>query len=360
MILYLGLTVVTVAAAYFVNNKVTVQPYSVSRQQLCNRILTAGIFALLFAVSACRIAVGNDYREYIEIFENIHQNRHVSSEPGFNLVVRIVQYFLGVGQTSHLTIFAIFSFATVYFFLHAIYDQSEWFIWSVFLWMAGGYYFSSLNTVRYYFVLSVALYAMRYAVKKQWLPFVLWIVFAAFFHKTVLFVIPVYWLAMRKWKTWHILPVAGFCVTFLVFQDIYRRIIFFFYPFYENSMFDTGRTSPINILKCLGVLVLSLLYYRHAIKDNRSAQFYFYLNLGALLLYVFCSFIPEVSRIGYYLNVTNIFLIPTVLKAIPDKKQKIFFSSVTALAFSLYLLMFLLRSYDVSIRLLPYRSWIFN
>ncbi len=360
MILYIGLAVITVAAAFFVNNKTMIQSNRVSRQQMTNRILVAGIFALLFAVSACRIAVGNDYWEYTEIFQLIHQNRHVSTEIGFNLVVRAVQFLFGTGKVSYLVIFGIFSFATVWFFLKAIYDQSEWFVWSVFLFMTGGYYFSSMTSVRYYFVLAVALYAMKYALKKQWTPFILLIVFAAFFHKSVLFVIPIYWLARRKWKKWHILLGAGLIGTFLVFQDVYRRIIFFFYPFYENSMFDNGDTSLVNIAKCLGVLVLSLIYYKCAIGENEANQFYFFLNLGALALYVFCSFIPEISRVGYYLNVTNIFLIPGILKAIPHKKQRIFFSAAVAVAFCLYFALFLYKSYDVSIRLLPYLNWIFN
>ncbi|MDE6063363.1 MAG: EpsG family protein, partial [Lachnospiraceae bacterium] len=93
---------------------------------------------------------------------------------------------------------------------------------------------------------------------------------------------------------------------------------------------------------------------------DEKIRFYFYLNLGSLILYVFCSFIPEVSRIGYYLNVTNIFLIPSVLKSIPDKRQRWFFSGAVAAAFCLYFAMFLRDAYAEGIRLLPYQSWLFH
>lgn len=360
MALYIGLTLVTVALSLLVNNRVTVQPNSVSRQQMVNRILVAAVFVLLFGVSACRIHVGNDYGEYLEIFQALHEGRHVSTEIGFNAVVLLIQFFFGTGQVSSLMIFAVFAFATVFFLLKAAYDQSEWFGYTVFLFMAQGYYFSSMTTVRYYFVLSIALYAMKYAIKRRWAPFVLWILFAALFHKSVLFVIPVYFLATRKWKKWHLLLGAGVCVSFLVFQEQYRRIIFYFYPFYENSQFDNGETSLLNIAKCLGVLVLSLLYYKYAIRDKEENRFYFYLNAGSLALYVFCSFIPEISRVGFYLNAGNIFLIPGVLKSIPEKKQRIFFGAVATAAFCLYFILFLRGAYDVSLRLLPYKSWLFE
>lgn len=360
MALYIGLTVVTIAAAFFVNNQTAVRANAVTRQQMCNRILLAGIFSLLFLVSACRIYVGNDYMPYLQIFERIHNGQVVSTEIGFNAVVKAVQFFFGTGISAALVIFTIFAFGTVYFMLRAMYEQSVCFVWTFFLFMTSGYYFSSMMTVRYYFVLAVVLYAMKYAVKKDWLPFVLWILFAALFHKSVLFVIPVYWLAGRQWKKWHILLAAGVCVTFLVFGDFYRRIIFYFYPYYENSVFDTGSTSLVNIAKCICVLALTLLYYKYTVKADGKIRFYFYLNLGSLILYVFCSFMPEVSRIGYYLNVANIFLIPSVLKAIPDKKQKRFFSGAVALAFCLYFAMFLRDAYAEGIRLLPYQSWLFH
>ena len=76
--------------------------------------------------------------------------------------------------------------------------------------------------------------------------------------------------------------LAAGCVSLLLFQDFYRRIIFFFYPFYEGSMFDTGETSLTNIAKCAAVLVLSLLYYKAAVKDDKKNRFCFYCNLGII------------------------------------------------------------------------------
>ena len=116
------------------------------------------------------------------------------------------------------------------------------------------------------------------------------------------------------------------------------------YPYYENSAFDTGNTSYINIAKGICIFIFALLYYKEAIKDNKQNLFYFYLNIGSILLYLFASFIPEVSRIGYYLNVFQIFLIPNILVRIPDKRQKRFFTIIITLAYILYFAIFLHRA----------------
>lgn len=367
--IYLILTVFVVALGYFVNlpaGRTGVQAYGgrkmhyygLTRQQTVNRILLTAVFLLLFAVSACRIAVGNDYWVYRQDFLLIEQNRHVSFEFGFVWTVRFLQSMLNHDQ--YLPIFAVFSFFTVLFFVRGMADQSEQFCFTVFLLMTGGYYFSSLNSVRYYLVLSIALYSIKYVLQGEWGKFVFCIAVAAAFHKSVLVVIPLYFLASRNWKKWHLLLFAAGCGSLILFQDYYRKIIFYFYPFYEGSMFDTGEMSFSNIGKCAAVLVLALIYYEEAIKENKNNRFYFYCNLGALALYVFGSFIPEVSRIGYYLNVTNIFLIPGVIVKIPDKKQRVLWTTLVTVAYLAYFALFLRSAYSTDIRLLPYRNWIFQ
>ncbi len=329
-----------------------------TRQQYLNNILVVAVFLLLFAVSACRIAVGNDYWVYRNEFLLIQQNRHTAFEPGFIWTVKALQAALNYDQ--YLPIFAFFSFFTVLYFVRGMKDQSEWFGYTVFLFMTSGYYFGSLNSVRYYLVLAVALYSIKYVIAGDWWRFVILILIAALFHKSVLVVIPFYWLASRKWKKWHIAIVAVFCASLVLLPGLYRKIIFTFYPFYEGSMFDNGETSVTNLVRCVAVFVLCLIYYKQAIKGNHANEFYFYCNLGALLLYTFASFIPEISRIGYYLNITNIFLIPAVIIKIPNKKQRLFWTICVMLAFFGYFALFLRSAYSTDIRLLPYRNWIFQ
>lgn len=250
-----------------------------TRQQALNLWLCAGIYVVLSALSACRIASGNDYWVYSRMFSLIAQGRHVSSEFGFNMLVRVMQYFFGTQEYSYLPIFGLFSLLTVYFFLRAIYEQGEWFLGAMFLFLMNGYYFSSFNSVRYYLVLAIALYSTKYVLRGEYLKFFLWILVAATFHKSVLVVIPIYlgakWLAGTRLRLWHYIAGALLILSLLFGRDIYRYIIFKIYPFYENSMFDTVDYSLTNIGKCGGTLILSLICYRSAIKDNIRNRFYF-------------------------------------------------------------------------------------
>ena len=195
-------------------------------------------------------------------------------------------------------------------------------------------------------------------IKGQYGKFLLFILLAAFFHKTVLIVIPVYWFAARKWKKQEMALVLILCASLVFFKDFYRSIIFKIYPYYENTRFDTGNTSYINIAKGICILLFALIYFKEAVKDNEQNMFYFYLNIASLLIYVFASFIPEVSRISFYFNCFQVFLIPNILVQIKNRKQKIFFAAIILLAYLAYFAVFIHRAGGVELRIIPYATWI--
>ena len=357
MVLYLTVAAVTVLLACMVNNRPVLQPYLVTREQMLNRICLAAVFLFLFALSACRQNVGNDYAKYVEFMHLVNSNAYVPTEPGFNLLVKII-YGLS-GYENHLLVFAVYSFVTVGLFLLAIYEQSDEFPLSFFLFMALGYYFQSFSTVRYYLTLAIALYSMKFVQKKQWGRFILLVLLGSTFHKSLLVILPLYLLATVAWKKWQLILIGLFCTTFLFMQDFYLELVVFLYPTYKDTEYLEGGTSYINILRCLGVLVLSL-FFMKKIKADKRYSFYFYLNLGALVLYVFCSFLPIISRIGYYLTVSHILFLPALIKETENERLRKLLKIGMITAALLYFAVFMSRADNDGVLLLPYRSFFFH
>lgn len=372
-LVYIVLTIVTVLLASRIENREYVPEHIAGgrefgqvpgfhRTQAKNLVAEVAIFCLLTGVSACRIAVGNDYWVYRDNFKLIAQGRHVSYEPGFNYIVKWMQEFFG--YDNYLPIFALFSFLTVLFFVRALHDQASDYMLSLFLLMTGGFYFNSLNSVRYYFALAIALFSMKYVLRGEYGKFILWICAGALFHKSILLVIPVYlvarFLAGAKLKKWHYIAGTVFALSLIFGQGIYREIIFTFYPYYRDSFFDNGQVSYANIGKCLGTVALCAICYRRSLKDDLMNRFYFFLNVAGTLVYCCGSFIPEVSRVGYYMIISQIFLLPRLLA---DMKKG-WFRNLCYVGlygvFAVYFVLLLRGMYDVSIRLLPYLNWIFN
>lgn len=374
MILYITVAAVTVLLAGFVNNHPATQPYSVTRQQMCNRVCLMGIFLILFALSAARINVGNDYAKYVEFMHLVNCDSYVPTEIGFNLVVKILYGISGF--ENFLLVFAFYAFVTVFFFLLAMYEGSDDFPPTFFLFMALGYYFQTFSTVRYYLALAIALYAMKFVLRRQWGRFLILVLLGSAFHKSLLVVIPLYILASLPWKKWQLALAALFCSTFLFLQDFYLKVVVFLYPTYEDTEYLEGGTSYINILRCLAVLAFSGIVYWSGKRSGSTrgeeqknaevgerydrAHFYFYLNLGALVLYVFCSFLPIISRIGYYLTVSHILYLPMLLKRVEDRRWRKALRAGILLAAVLYFAIYMSRADNDGTLILPYKTFFFH
>ena len=78
------------------------------------------------------------------------------------------------------------------------------------------------------------------------------------------------------------------------------------------------------------------------------------------MLYTCCSFLPIITRIGYYLNMTQILFIPAILVKIKDRRQRRFWSVAVALAAAGYFALYLMRAGQDGIRVLPYRTFMFH
>ena len=357
MIIYSLVTVILVAVAVMVKENSIYERTKSLKQLKINETIAFAVFFILAFLSGTRIAVGNDFWVYRNNFELIAQSRVVSSEFGFNLIVKIVQWF--AGYDNYMPIFFVFSAITAYFFVKALYDESDWFAASLFLLLTNGFYFSSLNTVRYYLAFAIALYSIKFVLAGRHLEFIALIVLAATIHMTVLIVIPIYYLANFEYKRWHIAIVAALTAALVVLREPIRKIAFLIYPYYDGSYLDDFDISYTNILKAAAVLVFSLIFYKSIIKDDKKLRFYFNLNVGALIVFSCLWYLPESTRIGYYLSASNIFLIPAVLKRIENKKTRTFFTIVIALAYAVFFV-FYLRTLDATdIRILPYRNWFF-
>ena len=356
MILYISVFVITLIMSAYVGRERTA--VAVPGAKTADRLFMAMIFVVLFAVSALRVNTGNDYTMYINKFHDAYYDYYVVTEPGFNMVVKGVYSFLT--KENYIVVFAIFAFVTIAMFLKGIYDQADNFAYSYFFFMAFGIFFQSLNTVRNYLALALVVYSMKYVIDRKYVRFILCVLLAALFHKSALIVIPLYIAAALIHRFWQVAAVCVLFATGLIFSKQYMAIMLKLYPSYstEEAYLMGTAVSLVNIGRCVLVLLLGIVFYRKYIKEDRAMRFYFYCNLFATLIYCCFSFVPFLSRLGYYLNITQIFLIPNLIVRM-EKGRLRQIITVCAIAFGiLYFAAFLYKAQDVYIKILPYRTWL--
>lgn len=367
MILYAGVAALTIALACLVKN----QPQSLNgqlhnkkeftRRQGLNTLSLLAVFTILFLLAALRLEVGNDYGTYVDTIHEIYVGGYVVTEALFNAVVKVLCELSG-GE-NYLLVFGFFAFVTIWIFLKVLYDQAEDFSLAFFLFMTLGIYFRSFNTVRYYFVLALTLYSFRYIFRREYGKFIILIVLAAFFHKSVLVVIPIYLIANMTWKKWHMGVLAAGTACMVLFQDFIMKIALELYPSYKDTIFlqtETGLSGNLmSVFRCVAVLIFAALCYKDDWKEKQENRFYFKLNFLAILLYLCGSFLPLVGRIGYYLMTSHILFIPAILGSIKNEKKKKILTVLVIMAGVAYFLLFLRSANQPGVRVLPYKSWLF-
>ena len=371
MILYISIAVITVVMACAVRHipdtvipGTGTYPGRVKRQQAVNAVVTAAIFVILFLLAALRREVGNDYGTYVVNGHEVYQHGYVVTEPGYNLLVRIL-YTLS-GSENYLLLFAVFAAAITALFLNVFRTMSDSFVLSFFMFMTMGIYFRTFNTVRYYFVLALALYSMRYVInisKENAVKFILIILVAALFHKSVLIVIPMYLLARLPWRKWMYIAVAGFAIIMPLCSGKVMELALKLYPSYVDTVYAEQQHSitenlPV-VAGCVAVIALCLVFYKSGIRYRADNKMYFHMSIMAIALYIGCYFLPLVTRLGYYLVTPQLLLIPNILSTIEDNDRRRRITAIVVTGCILYFMYFLYTADRVGVRVLPYKSFLF-
>ena len=311
-------------------------------------------FTVLILMAMFRIGIGVDYGGYITLYNNIKLGYATNAEIGFVSIVKFIIYFFDEPRI----MFALFSLFTLANMLIAIYKQSNNLTFSVFLFIAMGYYNLTYNSIRYYYALSWVFLSYAYIQEHKHIRCLISILIAALFHKTALIVVPVVLLFKKKTKYQYVylMMAALFALTF---KNQIRNIAFYFYPSYLGSVYDGGSVSIFNIIK--GLMILGMGYcFNPYVESDEKLGFLYRLNIVALIIYVCCSWIPELSRIGFYFNITSIVFIPNLQSKLKiESNKKIVKYSMIGL-FAIYLVIMLSQSYSDAIQLLPYRTWLFG
>jgi hypothetical protein len=211
---------------------------------------------------------------------------------------------------------------------------------------------------------------MRYVLEKDWIKFVFVIIIAALFHKSVLIVIPIYYIATFGWKKWQVavgIIVSAIC---FIFRDTMLEIALNLYPSYRDTIYLSGGTSITSIVRIFFVIVLYVwfcYYYKKKNPDfDKSAgwytqlRFYGQLNMIALVTVTLFSFLPVITRLAYYFSINQILLIPLIISRIEDEKLKKRLKILIGIIAVIYFIIFLYGAHKSGVGLLPYKSWLFQ
>ena len=241
--------------------------------------------------------------------------------------------------------------------------------------------------MRYYLALAIALYSIKFLKNRQWVLFTAVILLASGFHKSVIVVIPLYLLAVIPWKKWMIAVFTVFAASLVICRGFWMNVAVTLYPTYKETSYASagGTISPVNIARCVAVLLFTLYVVKRTGNKKLLGSFMSKLNIMALVVYACCWYIPFVSRIGYYMTVTQILFVPELIAALAGAAENVTEQAEADQAAAaigrkkpaankirrravilvgtvcvLYFAMYLKKAYSSDVNVLPYKTYLFE
>lgn len=286
-------------------------------------------FLILFLVSALRYNVGTDYANYTKWFNDIQGFSFHYINFGFNAVIFFIKLFSHNAQW----LFAISSLLILSCVYYAAVQNEKEYDMVLYLFVALGFYFSTLNGIRQWIAIGIFMVAYQYIIKKDFKKYTLLVLLASLFHTTAIFLIPIYfWLNAKVRDKTKIIAIILSIVLFK-FINLYKLMALFlkvclpsFYWRYIAAGVDLskGVGSFLPFLLCVGMFIFYLLFSKKFLEKMPEELFEQKKNLSYILtIFSIMNTVNNLfSRFSLYFIPMIIFLLPDVYLIIDEKYKK--------------------------------------
>jgi len=311
-------------------------------------------FFILFLISGLRVDVGSDYESYIFWFHRIADGATTYFEPGFVLLNHAVASFTNDAQW----LFVASSFITLLLIFTAIRKYSVNPALSVFLYSALSFLFYSFNATRQFIAVGIIFLAYGHMIDRKWFKYMLYVLLAAAFHKTALFMAGIYLIINLKFTKLQYLFVTLLASTSIIFREPLLTFMTSLYPMYKDNedFLNVVAFSEVFISTSVILLIVMIYYIKKGIMslDNIKDRITFNSVFFILLVHTGLAWIPAINRISLYLDIALILIIPLLLAKIKNTEWRYLFTIAMMIFYFVYT--FISIGLNNSNNVLPYNS----
>lgn len=188
-------------------------------------LLCGALYSLLCGLRAS--SVGYDTDNYYLIFKSFSSHSELWKvyasylEPGFVLLNFII---IKLGGDIHVLLLCCSTFI-VYSTLLFLYRYAKRFYFSVFILVSFPFFLSSMDILRFFLAISIYFYAVKYAIEKKPLRYILITLLAAQFHKMLYLFVLFYFFIKLKWGKIAITITLIFTTMLLIMPNSFVAIV---------------------------------------------------------------------------------------------------------------------------------------
>lgn len=232
-------------------------PYQHSRY--C-RLFYIMAVSVLIIIAGLRYHTGTDYWQYERnaygYSQDVWNSIITYNEPGIRILAKIGYLFNNDNPAP--VMFFLASALTIGLFCRTIYKYSDELCFPLMLFVLLGCWTDSFNGVRQYLASAVFFCSIPYLQSRKLIKYLLVIFIASLFHKSILFLIPIYFLTNRRidWKN-LLLIIFSTGVILIAFNTFTAYVASFMEVSAESHYF----TLNVNILRVLAGCAPGILFW---------------------------------------------------------------------------------------------------
>lgn len=308
-------------------------------------LVALGIMVLIFGLRGR--SVGTDTNTYLDLYNQIGNTpvgelNRIWTEYGYNIWNKLI-YSISKSEQVFLILTGIFILGSGIYF---IYKNSLNKLYSLFLYIAFMFFFSSMNIMRQFIALGIVFIALEFLYKEKNKLFFITIIIAAIFHETAIINLIFYFIRNRKFIYKKMLIVSGILFVLIKIRIIDLIVSFTSFDGYMKTKLY-GKGSWIHFMMYLAILVF-IIGVIEMIKREKFLGIIktkFDMRENIILWGVFFSVIMQLcatqiqlfSRLAMYYMPFVIIAIPNTLELIEDRKIKRILYIVITIASILYM-----------------------
>ncbi|WP_066186671.1 EpsG family protein [Gracilibacillus timonensis] len=337
-LLWINLVVVflfSVSARYFAK---TVPDMGRSAYLKPNKLLVFGACLSLILISGLRSGIGDTYN-YRNIFETKDFTwEYITSEGdiGFGLLQVLIKNYISEDSQVLLIITAL---VTNVLIIMVLYKYSRLLELSLYVYITGGLFLISMNGIRQLLAAAIAFTAIKFLMSGHFLKYALIVMFASFFHKSALILLPMYFLVRLKAWSKATIALIIFSVVVVIGYEQFSALLFTALEDSQYSAYDEFAEGGANIIRVaveaspLFVAFLGRKKLKHLF---RHSDFVVNMALVGLVFMVISTQEWIFARVSIYFQLYQLILISWIPKLFRSKDQKLIYLLLIVSYFMFY------------------------
>lgn len=304
------------------------------------------VACILILVPALRTNIGDTY-VYVSSYRQMNGLTLQDIFTKFGDVgYYVLMYFLHkISSDPQIMIFVTSLVTQVCYFIF-FYKYRSMIELEVFMYIASGYYFVTMNGIRQSLASAILLLGTKYIINRNFKKYLIVVLISSIFHQSALIMILIYFVSIEKaWSKKMFIMVGVAAIGAMLFNEL-MPILFKLlqgsnYAHYEE-VFESGLEEGANVLRVAVAFVPLLLAFlkRKKLENWKSSNVFINMAVVNFIFMIFSLQTWIFARFTIYFNPYNCVLLPYTIRVWDNKKEK---RCIYAFFIICYLIFFLIE-----------------